>query len=214
MRDRVTAVEAATVDVVGAMSGASRSDVTARVSGQRLSDRGRLFFGQGAVPTTSLDRFRVDPCARSSVKARQDPPIPRRIEQRECEALVTTCFFEWVVADQPDPLERPTLRDLKGRRPLGQSIEFASDLEDRFQVRIQDGLEAAAFFATGDAVQPEVQPACPPCKRNDGDDQDDDDRAETDDDLSEMRLYERVEVDPRVLRWGSTESSRAPVPGR
>jgi len=71
-------------------------------------------------------------------------------------------------------------------------------------VRVEDRLEAAAVLTSGDTVQPLVKPTCSPGERHDGDDQDEDDRAQADDDLAEVPLDERVEVD----RWSSGGVSR------
>ena len=66
-------------------------------------------------------------------------------------------------------------------------------------MRVEDPLEAAAVLASGDTVQPLLKPTCPPGQGNHGDDQDEDDHAQADDKLAEVRLDERVEVD----RWSS-----------
>ena len=165
------------------------------------------------VGAAGCDRLGVDARPRSRVEARQHPAVARRIEQRQREALVAARLLERVVADETDPLERLSLASLRGRRgPGGQLVELARDCVHLVEMRVEDGLEALAVPAAGQTAQPGIDPAGPSGERDDGQEEQDDDDDEPDDERSEIGLDERVEVDPRILRWGRAESSRAPSP--
>lgn len=75
---------------------------------------------------------------------------------------------------------------------------------------IQDGLQAPTVRSAGNALQAGIEPAGSSRERQAGDRQDQDDGDQADDQGAEIREGERVEVDPRVLRW-PVESSRRPL---
>src|SRR6476659_9432863 len=102
------------------MTGASRSSVTASLSGHRLADGRRFLVRQCGVRATALDRLGVDTGPGPGVQARQDPAVAGRVEQGEREALVAAGLLERVEPDEPDPLERVPLGRLEDGGPGGQ----------------------------------------------------------------------------------------------
>ena len=168
----------------------------------RLLDRGRLLVGQAGVGATGGDRLGVDARAGPGVEARQDPAVARRIEQRQREALVAAGLLERVVADETDPLERLRWVRFEDRRPGGQRRRArarprrprrgARRGPPRGSGRRRRGSDRAAGRRAGASVgRARRRPA----------------RSRTTTTMrptmmrSEIGLDERVEVDPRVLRW-------------
>lgn len=137
------------------------------------------------------------------MKAGEDPAISGCIEEREREALIPAGLFEWVVADQPDPLEGSPLGRFEDRGPGGHLIELACDREHLFEVSVEDRFEAPPFRSAGDPLQSRIESASPARQRHRRDHKREDDRQETDDERAEVGLNERVEVDPTVLQWAA-----------
>ena len=136
-------------------------------------------------------------------RLRQDPAVAARVEQRQGEALVAAGLLERVVADEPDALEGLPLGRFEDGLPGDDLVDLAGDRLDLVEMGIEHSLEAPALGAAGQAGQPGVEPARPPGESDDSDEQDQHDHAQTGDEGSEVRLDERVEIDPRVLRWVS-----------
>ncbi len=135
------------------------------------------------------------------MEARQDPAVAPRIEQGQGEALVAAGLLERVEADQPDALEGPLLGTLEDGRPRGDLVKLARDREDLVEMRVEDGFEVVTAGATGQTGQPGFDPARPPGDEDDDDEEHDDGDRQTEEERAEVRLDERVEVDPGILRW-------------
>ena len=66
---------------------------------------------------------------------------------------------------------------------------------------IEDGFEAPSLRSAGDPTQPRIETPGPTRQDHAGDRERQGDGDETDDEGAEIGLNERVEIDPRVLRW-------------
>ena len=174
-----------------------------------------LLVRQPGVGAAGRDRLGVDARPGAGVQARQDPAVAVRVEQGQGEALVAAGLLERVVADEPDALERLPLGGLEDGRPGDDLVELAGDRVDLVEVGVEDGLEARALGAAGQAGQPGVEPAVRRARTTTATSRISTTTTQADDEWRpRYGCDERVEVDPRVLRWGQPSLAARPCRGR
>ena len=151
------------------------------------------------------------------MQAGQDPAVAAGVEQRQGEALVAAGLLERVVADEPDPLERAPLRAPRGR-PSGRPARRARATPRtpcrgarRGRPRGCGPSDAAGQAgAAGHRAGASAGRGRATARRSD-------ERPTIERPTTmgaEVRLDERVEVDPRVLRWGRSSLAGRPYPDR
>ena len=77
---------------------------------------------------------------------------------------------------------------------------------------IEDCFEATSLLTAGQPAQARFQATGPSGQPEDGREEYEDGDAQPDDGDAEVRLDERVEVDPEVLRWGRPSLAGHPRP--
>src|SRR4051794_18475101 len=184
-------------DAVGAGRHGSRWTRPGRRQG--LTESLAFLLGQGTVGSTGRDRLGVDPRPGARVQAADDEPVPERVGQRKREALVAAGVLERIEPDEPDALDRATVRRLDDRRPGGHVVERAGDREDLVEMGVEDAVQALAVCAARQPVEALADPAGLAGEEENEDQQDEDRDREPDDDGAEDRFDGGVQIDRSVL---------------
>jgi len=148
------------------------------------------------------------------VEAADDEAVTAGVREGEGEALVAAGVLERVESNEADPLDRSAAVGLEDCGPSRQHIALGRDRINLVEVSVEDGFEAAALRTAGDPVQSFAEAAKPACLNEDDQEQEKDDGRQADDDRSDVRRDQGVEVDvtisgKRRTRWlRSAESSR------
>ena len=160
-----------------------------------LPERLGLLLGQRAFRSAVGDRLRVDPRPGPRMEAADDESVALGVGQREREALVATGVLEWVEPDEGDLLDRSPRRGLEDGGPRRQLVELPRDDADAIEVRLENGIEAATFFAARQGIEPTAQAACLAGQVDDEDEQQEAGDREADDGRSDDRGDGGVQVD-------------------
>jgi hypothetical protein len=159
----------------------------------------RLLVRQGTVGSAVRDGLGIDPRPRSSVEAAENDPIAGPVEQREREALVATRVLERVVADDPDPLDRPPADPLLDGGPRREPVDVPGDGRHAVEVRLEDARQGLPVGIAGERVQAPAEPPQAATLDDDDHQEDRDDDDEPDDRRSDDRCDGGVQVDRWVL---------------